>query len=445
MLLNFKKNFNLTQFFLLFSFLTFVLSMSTKFSDLLIFQNDNITIYQFLNFARHFGVYFCSILIILLYLNSYKKKKISFWVNKIHYIFLLYFLCHIPGLFLTENNLSNFSFVVTGFSITLNLLLMKYFFSYNDLKKIYFLVMIIFALIVVFTVIPLLENFYLGITQMYGGTLDDSKLFLSKETPRSSGISRIILILLLFSEIFKINEFWKKLIINSIKIILIGFIFLFQSRIIIFLLFVYLVFNYVLNKKFSILHTFKYITTFAFIPILILFFFNSINVVNNPKNKIYHKEPKITALSKSFKNQDATQHLRIFKKDNFTSGRLVDWQNILLSMNENKIYFFGAGSQGDRFLINQSASNAFIYSYASSGLIGLFLFLLITLFLIHRLFFQLVKFNNYSKEISIFSITILFLLIRSLIESSYAVFGIDLVIVLILISIIEINQKNTKC
>ena len=57
------------------------------------------------------------------------------------------------------------------------------------------------------------------------------------------------------------------------------------------------------------------------------------------------------------------------KVTDFSSGRVNDW-NEIIKKNENVI--FGNGVMGDRILISQSASNGILYTYASSGLVGVF-------------------------------------------------------------------------
>ena len=125
--------------------------------------------------------------------------------------------------------------------------------------------------------------------------------------------------------------------------------------------------------------------------ILIIFFniflnFNSNIKLNNSnpeinifENKIKRNFPKLQKES----NKEAIEH--------FTSGRSKDWKEILKK--NNKI-IIGNGVMGDRFLINQTASNLLIYSYASSGLIGTILISFICLkSLLHN------KFNFKKKEI----------------------------------------------
>ena len=94
----------------------------------------------------------------------------------------------------------------------------------------------------------------------------------------------------------------------------------------------------------------------------------------------------------------------------------------------------GYGSQGDRFLINQTASNGLIYSFSSAGIIGLFFFITFTLIILNNsiksLIFNFKKKPNYDY---LLDISIIVILIRSLVESSYAVFGLDFLILTTLI------------
>ena len=83
---------------------------------------------------------------------------------------------------------------------------------------------------------------------------------------------------------------------------------------------------------------------------------------------------------------------------------------------------------GDRFLINQSASNLLIYTYASSGLIGIILISIICL----KIFINSISLISKKREILetpyilVSCLIIIFLLLRSTLETSFGVFGIDL-------------------
>ena len=111
------------------------------------------------------------------------------------------------------------------------------------------------------------------------------------------------------------------------------------------------------------------------------------------------------------------------------------------NFDKNKI-FFGYGAQADRYLINQSASNGIIYSLISSGIFG-FIFFMIFSFII---FFQTLKKliflkKDYLNNDLIFHIIILIILARSLVETSYAVFGIDLIILITTLSLKKVELK----
>ena len=60
--------------------------------------------------------------------------------------------------------------------------------------------------------------------------------------------------------------------------------------------------------------------------------------------------------------------------DTYSSGRFDDWNLIINKIDDSIIY--GYGSQGDRFMIQQTASNGLLYALSSSGILGiLFLYL----------------------------------------------------------------------
>ena len=63
-------------------------------------------------------------------------------------------------------------------------------------------------------------------------------------------------------------------------------------------------------------------------------------------------------------------------------------KDILSNINKSIIYGFGA--QGDRYLINQTASNGLLYAISSSGLIGFVPFVLFSI-----LSLQIILKNNY--------------------------------------------------
>ena len=124
----------------------------------------------------------------------------------------------------------------------------------------------------------------------------------------------------------------------------------------------------------------------------------------------------------------------------FTSGRSKDWKNIL---QKNDKIIIGNGTMGDRFLINQSASNLLIYTYASSGLIGTILISIICL----KIFINSLSLISKRREILktpyilVSCLIIIFLLLRSILETSFGIYGIDLLMFCTSVAIITRESK----
>ena len=145
--------------------------------------------------------------------------------------------------------------------------------------------------------------------------------------------------------------------------------------------------------------------------------------------------------------QNDTNIIRSYPKfnshnlDNFSSGRLNDWK-LILTKNNNIIY--GNGVMGDRYLINQSASNLIIYAYASSGLFGVILIIYIYLNTIKSSISIMIRADrHYLKDYNIISSFCLFvLMLRSLLETSYGIFGIDLILYCFFMTIITFDNKE---
>jgi hypothetical protein len=135
--------------------------------------------------------------------------------------------------------------------------------------------------------------------------------------------------------------------------------------------------------------------------------------------------------------------LRFLRKndpDSFSSQRFRDWKNIIILSNQN--FLFGYGTQADRFLIQQTASNALVYAYSSAGIFGLLSILFIYLRYSY-IFLKSVKIFSSSSSVFLFSYTILIIfLLRSIFESSFAVFGIDFILFALAIYYIENEYKK---
>ena len=114
------------------------------------------------------------------------------------------------------------------------------------------------------------------------------------------------------------------------------------------------------------------------------------------------------------------------------------------SFNYKKNLYLGYGSQGDRYLINETASNGLIYAFVSSGLIGLLLYSSLSLYALFLVFKYYFINNKKDNLIHCCSIIILLILIRSLVESSYSHFGIDYILIIVSTCILIQNDRLYK-
>ena len=128
------------------------------------------------------------------------------------------------------------------------------------------------------------------------------------------------------------------------------------------------------------------------------------------------------------------------KINNILTGRLCHWYTLL---NEMGVKILGNGPKFDRNVVKWGASSALIYSYVTSGIFGLIFYIYICIkFLLFT--FEFIKFRFFKKSFKtpiikqIFYMILFFLLLRSILEGSFAYFGIDQ---LIFISIFIYYEK----
>ena len=132
--------------------------------------------------------------------------------------------------------------------------------------------------------------------------------------------------------------------------------------------------------------------------------------------------------------------LRTNDRESFSSRRFEDWKDIAILTKQN--FLFGYGTQADRFLIQQTASNALLYAYSSAGILGLLSILFIYLRYFY-IFLKSIKVFSSSGSVFLFSYIILIVFfLRSIFESSFAVFGIDFILFALAIYNIENEYKK---
>ena len=119
-----------------------------------------------------------------------------------------------------------------------------------------------------------------------------------------------------------------------------------------------------------------------------------------------------------------------------SSGRISMWFDII---QKQKIIFIGNGMQADRHIFGVNVSNLYLYVYLSAGFMGLSFFLLHILYIFKNVLyiFKYIKILNLEEKfiylllVSIF----VFLAVRSIFENSFAIYGYDLILWCLMIKI----------
>ena len=416
-------------------------SISTTLNDLFIFKKNTLALNEIINFMRHILVYIS--LILSLILIFYKNTKNILKKNLVLVLFSLYYISQIPGLFLTPNSAENISFVISSITIIYIMILINEFVSSKEKYLLVFISLAILATVFSLSFSNLAQEYLEGKNNLYGYFIENTDIFLNKDSPRSSGLSRSCLIIIL---IFYIIEAFlgnkTKIILNIFKIFLLTAILLYQSRTIIFLAFLTHIFIFIYEYQFSLKNLIKFLSFYLLLPLLLTFF-----LMNYISEKKY--ETKVNEAISAYGSTEILkeEHVIIEKEfplrkfDSFSSGRFNDWKLIISKIDMRSVYF-GYGSQGDRYLINQSASNGIIYAIACSGLIGLFFYIIFTIIIFLKILKNIFIFKKIEKTNFYASLIILVILMRSILESSYAVFSIDLIILLTFF--VVLNKDEVK-
>ena len=358
-------------------------------------------------------------------LNTIQNFKIILLIFSIYIIQCLAF-------YNTDNNLLNIGYALSCMIYIFYLTSLKTEFKLIE-KQFYLSFLIIFLILLIYGV-SILKWFYLETTNLnlYGSwphslkTLED----LSNQVPKSSGLARSSMILLIFCSIWLLSLKKKiNIFINSILIIFCTLIiFLTQSRIVLIFYISYYIFYiifFIIKNNVNFKKKIFLIITTLFLPFLIWHF--SIKYKNNYVFKRLGPDKIIEQQTLYGKVYD--KPLRTIDPKTFTSNRFNDWNKIIKS---NQNVFFGNGAMGDRYLINQTASNYFLYLYASAGIIGLIMGIIFYIFCI----FVVIKYLLKNKFIAsknetnnlICSAVISFILLRCITETSIGIFGIDFLI-----------------
>ena len=395
---------------------------------------------------------------------------------------LIFFLIYISGLFVGYLiNPLGFSYHINSqdqiYWLVCNSTVFLYFYTIRDKKDFNILILKIFIFLIAIISIKFLIDVYIeffveihnrdrGINFFYNiYSMSPNRLFLEQPVPRSSGLSRmtILLFLFLYVQLFFVKNKKYKTIIY---IILIGFLaftlFNLQNRVSVFFILVLFFFSIFFKiSNFSFKRKIIYIFLIFLIPFIMHLNIQQATLkvlkivkaekieINEKKNKIkdealknlYEKREKIK--KQQIEDNKAISRLktqRLLLKS--STGRKDLWKRTLKISTINN--FIGYGPQADRAILKENVSSLYFYSLLCGGVISFIAIFFITIIL----FFKSIKMifiNNIFKSQELFTcFSILFigyLYLRTIVEISFGIFGIDMILFFLFFNILR-NSKN---
>ena len=337
--------------------------------------------------------------------------------------FLATFIVQSISFFIYRSDFHNTYFLILSFLLILII-------NTHEFRKniyIFFYISIFFLSIYLVMFLPSVINFYLNNDTIvfYNFNPNLSNNIFGLTPPRTSGISRVLFILLIL--INSIYFCYKKKYLLLLSGLILLLIYLCQSRsVLIFLSLYLLIISFIdfFNKKFKI--------NYEIICMILVSTFILITINKIKYNHIISKNVDRPHYIKRLQQQHVYKRdLSEIKKIVQSNGRVEIWAKIF---KENKNFLIGNGVMGDRFLINESAHNSLVYNYASGGIICAILYLAIVFILVIQLIRQYLFCKNNTlnkKDMILYNvnlITIFFFIFRSIVETSYSVFSIDLIL-----------------
>jgi hypothetical protein len=113
-------------------------------------------------------------------------------------------------------------------------------------------------------------------------------------------------------------------------------------------------------------------------------------------------------------------------------------------LNGNKKVFWGLGPQADRNYYKKTASNGLVYSFICGGYFGFTFFLILCFYSVHICIKYLLIFRDFPLNPNklFYPMICLMFLIRSIFETSFAVFGIDFIFFFYCVLMVQKFVKN---
>jgi hypothetical protein len=373
------------------------------------------------------------LILVAFYFSDHIKSKIIFRNNYIIIFLGLYFAAQIiPLIIKKSSNIEDVYYLILSVN-TLLIIFLKMHQKKEDKIFFYLSILFIFLLFINFF-FPQIKNFVYTPLTFYEqwGIASEKEDFLKNIKldiiyPNILGFSRYVLILFFFAFFF-INKY------NFLRIVVITFfsslLFLLQARATLLVYLIFVFFHPFIFKNLKIMDYLKKILLLLLVPIIIFFSFQEI------KKKIFFKQ-KIELRNQAEITLYNEEKIRLFRKlpltnetnpkVNYSSDRFNDWA---LMIDGSKKEFWGLGPQADRNYYKKTASNGFVYSFVCAGYFGLLFFVILFIYSLYTNFKSLLALRNLPSNFNkvIYPVICLAFLIRSIFETSFAVFGIDFIL-----------------
>ena len=451
-----KVSNKMSFFFILFSWLSLLLSINSKPEEIIYFGEGFVNSINAIRITTPFIVTIFLSLYIFLNIKFIYLKKLPL----IFFVWLFYFLSQGIGFFLEINEFTSYisSLYLLIFSITVLEIIYLIKKKTTNFKINYLMLILVIILACAFI---LYFFYYLNSTKIFFiqnrfdlyYLIDPDSYFMNQTGPRITGLSRTCAIVAIFLLII----FFYKNLKNNIKIlvllsltILSFLVWYMQSRGTILCYYSSILFIIFFIKKIDLKKKLFFFSLLVILPIASNYFYFNVHqkILENVHQKILEKEKIL--------NQNESSPRIIENKTD--SGRFFLWSELLKSYDFKKI--FGYGPQADRLLLKgetntlgitygNNASNGFIYAFICGGYFALLCYILINIQILIFIYKCVIINKIFIKNEKIYiklSITyLLFFFIRQFFENSFSLFSIDYLIVIISCFIAEeFLKKNHK-
>ena len=409
------------------------LLLITTWSSLFLSINLNPIDFLYFNLINKIRIILPFFLIIILIIFKYKEIKISNFLNIYSFSFyIIFFLYIIFTITFRENNILNIFWPLYMF---LSFFILHNLTNNKEKKDLFILTILIIATGFIFYMTLGLTDLISSHQYHFYGIMGGKEGYLGfSNPPRSSGLARLALILFFFLIYQYLIKDKKNDYIYLILIASLGtFSLIFQSRTV---SFIYITLNiFIILFYFKMFFKDKWLLVFAVIlPLLINLSYNYSILLNNNSHKFKKNQiKKETLLVTAFENVILRNHNNLKKNpDKFSSDRFHNWDLAINIIKKN--YLKGYGAQADRILIGQSIHNSILYSTLSGGLFsGLsIIFIYISSLILLIKFYLSGAYKLCNDPLVHFSGSVLIIIcLRSVLETSFAVFSIDFLIFII--------------